>query len=64
MKKFGTESFKACGCGKETCDICGDWHTLEEWRISKTAKWIINFIPPTVYYNILDWTYYRFLKRK
>jgi hypothetical protein len=22
MKKFGTKSFKACGCGKKSCKIC------------------------------------------
>jgi len=63
MKKFGTKTIKACGCGKETCVICG-WIPMDEIRISKrVARWISNFTKPTEYYDILDWTYNRFLKR-
>lgn len=40
MKKFGTKSTKACGCGKTSCDICGWFHfsvvrDTKDWKFGK-----------------------------
>jgi hypothetical protein len=71
MKKFGTKSIKACGCGKSSCDVCGWFHfsvvrDTKDWELGKgdfTIDFWIDLPYEIVWWSVNKFMYNRFLKR-